>query len=183
MANLDFGAHNALVRTFPEGLRHLSRVSLDSAERAAVMLARSDTASSVRAGHFGDRILGVLFGVRRPNRLADLRLEALRRFAVAVAHGKRHLIDWEKAELRALRFTDVQIGEAAALAEQFRRPVATRGPMYAVLWLLALCVALVSARQYLDALTIAVLMTGAVAVPLLAFAAPRAIWGFRALGN
>lgn len=55
---------------------------LSAVERQIVAFARFDPISSLRPLRRSDRFLAWLFGMKRPNQLADPRLEALRRFAV-----------------------------------------------------------------------------------------------------
>ncbi len=105
-------------RTYPTGLSQV--------ERAAVLLARSDDLAStggVKAG----RLKSFVFGGGRRNALADPQLEGLRRFAVAVAHDKHILAEWERAELIGSGYTHFQLDEAAEIAESFRRAASSRG--------------------------------------------------------
>lgn len=59
-----------------------ARPSLSAMERQVVMLSLGDTRSSLARQSTWRRRLDALLGLRRPNRLADARLEALRRAAV-----------------------------------------------------------------------------------------------------
>jgi hypothetical protein len=95
---------------------------LDATERSAVLLARNDRNSSVRPAGALDRIGTIVFGFRHPNRLADPRLEALRRFAVATAREKRGSVDWERGELQTFGFSEFQIAQAAEIAKRCQRP-------------------------------------------------------------
>jgi len=56
--------------------------ALGPLEQQVVMLSLGDTRSSLPRPSAWRRRLDTLLGLRRPNRLADLRLEALRRLAV-----------------------------------------------------------------------------------------------------
>jgi alkylhydroperoxidase family enzyme len=128
MAYLDLSSPDAVIGsrlTVSSGSQHRR---LNALERAAVLLARSDRASNLAGTGYLSKIAEMLFGLRRPNKLADLRLEALRRFAVAVARGRTRLAQWEQAELQAYHFTDFQIEEAFEIASRFgntRRGAAT----------------------------------------------------------
>lgn len=59
-----------------------ARSSLSAIERQVVMLSLGDPRSSLAGQSAWRRRLDALLGLRRPNRLADPRLEALRRLAV-----------------------------------------------------------------------------------------------------
>jgi len=148
------------------------RPSLNSRERAAVLLARNDRSSSLRTTTYMSKAIEALFGLRRPNRLADVRLEALRRFAVAVANGRRHLADWERMELRTLQFDESQIEEAAALAGTLRKVRSSDR------WILPAASLLLTAvflwiQQYLDDTPVAIIGTLVLAAPLFAAICPR----------
>jgi len=95
---------------------------LSATEREVVKLARLDKTASLKPTGRLYRMAQATFGLpSRPNRLADPRLEGLRRFSVAVAHGGSAMIDREEAQLKALGFSDGQVASAAALASGFRR--------------------------------------------------------------
>jgi len=94
---------------------------LDAREHGAVMLATTDGKESLRGSGRLHRLAVVCFGVPpRPNKLADPRLEGLRRYAVAVAHDTERAASRERDELVALGFSDHQILVAAATAVRFR---------------------------------------------------------------
>lgn len=64
------------------------RAAFDPHERSVIELARSDGLSSLSRPRWRTMLIEALFGVRRANRLADPRLEALRRMAVLLRHGR-----------------------------------------------------------------------------------------------
>ncbi|PXA86912.1 hypothetical protein DMC47_33630 [Nostoc sp. 3335mG] len=173
MAYLDLAAADAITGSYPSAssARSASR-RLNSAERAAVLLARSDRPSSVAGTGYLGKVGEIVFGLRRPNRLADIRLEALRRFAIATAHNKARLAAWEANELRLLRYSEQEIGEASALAGQFRRPRASGSLTYA-LFALLLVGAFLWANRYLEDDVIALIAVAIVAIPFWAAVAPR----------
>jgi hypothetical protein len=70
-----------------------------------VLLARIDPISSVADSSFRRKLRDLLLGPERINPLADPRLEALRCFAVALAHDRDEMADREEARLIALNFT------------------------------------------------------------------------------
>lgn len=71
---------------------------LSDLERSVIAIARRDRVSSLRTPGRLSRWLGVLFGLRTSPRLADSRLEALRRIAVL---SWRHGYTVPAAEVRA----------------------------------------------------------------------------------
>lgn len=118
MAYLDLTAELPLI---PIGHALKSeRTQLNRIEREAVMLAKKDRRSSIRPIGVLRKTAGRLFGLPARNRLADPRLEALRRFAVAIAHDTPARSDDEADALRTLGFTSGQINRARAIAEGFR---------------------------------------------------------------
>lgn len=111
MAYIDFALHEAAASIPPLYLQQ----PLSALERKAVMLGRLDPLSSLHDQGFRQKLRDLLLGPDRTNPLADPRLEALRRFAVAVAHQRDDMIGREQARLSALGFTNSQTGEARAL--------------------------------------------------------------------
>lgn len=78
-------------------------------EERVIALARHDGIGSLQPPGWFDRAIAALFGVgARGRRLADARLEVLRR-AVVVARHRHHLPDAHAAELRAAGFTPRQV--------------------------------------------------------------------------
>lgn len=72
--------------------------TLSALEWSVVAMAETDGTSSLREPSRFVSALGSLFGVRRPNRLANHRLESLRRLAV---HAWRYTWNVPDSELRA----------------------------------------------------------------------------------
>jgi len=120
MAYLDLHAELPMVTIGRTLTPSIERRSLDRTEREAVMLARTDRRSSIRPVGTMRRLAQRLFGLRAPNPLADPRLEALRRFAVAVARDRLASSDRQAAQLASHGFTTAQIGRARSIAERFR---------------------------------------------------------------
>jgi hypothetical protein len=116
MAYLDLAVHETTGFAHPSTLPAPSPRPLSEIERKAVLLARIDPISSVANSSFRRTLHDLLLGPERINPLADPRLEALRCFAVAVAHDRDEMADREEARLIALNFTPGQIGDARALA-------------------------------------------------------------------
>jgi hypothetical protein len=115
-----------------------------------------------------------VFGLRRPNKLADIQLETLRRFAIAVAHNRLRLAEREANELRLFHYSEQEIGEASALASQFRRPRSQGGWINAAFAML-LVAAFLWAKTCLDDSTVALIAVAIVAVPFWAVIAPRKV--------
>jgi len=63
--------------------------ALSPLEQRVIALAQHDDLGSVRPEGRIERLIGSLFGGRRPNRLADPHLESLRCFAVRYWHERR----------------------------------------------------------------------------------------------
>lgn len=147
---------------------------LSATERGAVKLARLDKTASLKPTGRVYRMAQAAFGLpSRPNRLADPRLEGLRRFGVAVAHGGQAMVDREEAQLKALGFSVGQIASAAALAAGLRRGRSSKGMgIYASLsattggmfiWF----------ERYLGDPQISFILALVVALPVWAIASPR----------
>jgi hypothetical protein len=77
----------------------------DRIERQVLILARGDRSSSLRVSPLLDGLLGRLFGTSRPNRLADPRLEALRRLAVTARLRGARAVAAETRRFLAAGFT------------------------------------------------------------------------------
>jgi len=147
---------------------------LSATEREVVKLARLDKTASLKPAGRLYRVAQTTFGLSgRPNRLADPRLEGLRRYGVAVAHGSSAMIDSEEAQLKALGFSNGQIASAAALASGFRSRRSSKGMgIYASLsattggmfiWF----------ERYLGDPQISLILALVVALPVWAIASPR----------
>ena len=79
--------------------------TLSALEWSVVAMAETDGISSLREPSRFLSALGSLFGVRRPNRLANHRLESLRRLAVHAWHYAWNVPDSELREFLAAGFT------------------------------------------------------------------------------
>ena len=90
--------------------------ALSMLERNVILVARRDPLASLEPPGLIERAVAWLFGTRtRSRRLADPKLEALRR-AVVVTRHRRHLPDPVAAELRTLGYGERRIGAFEALA-------------------------------------------------------------------
>ena len=79
--------------------------ALTALEWSIVAMAEKDRISSLREPSRFISALGSLFGLRRPNRLANDRLEALRRLAVYAWHYHWNVPDSELSEFLAAGFS------------------------------------------------------------------------------
>lgn len=102
--------------------------TLTALEWSVVAMAEQDRLSSLREPSRFVAALRSLFGVRLPNRLANDRLEALRRLAVHVWHYRWNVPDSELRDFFAAGFTPAQyqlvqnsIAEARTSRAQHRR--------------------------------------------------------------
>jgi hypothetical protein len=172
MAYLDLARRDEIIAPAPSFLSVPTPRGLDATERSAVLLARNDRNSSIRPAGALDRIGTIVFGFRRPNRLADPRLEALRRFAVATAREKRGSVDWERVELQTLGFSEFQIAQAAEIANRYRRPPAPSLWSHVAAAIL-LFVAFLGLRRELDDVRISAAVALLVILPFWAAIAPR----------
>ena len=96
----------------PLPLSRAVETELGAQERRVVHLARTDQMVSLRRGRLG-RIAHFLFGIEAPHRLADARLEALRRYAI-LYRVKRDTPD-ELSAARAAGFSDGELAIVRAL--------------------------------------------------------------------
>jgi hypothetical protein len=87
------------------------RAAFDARERAVIELARSDPLSSLSRPGFWSGVVQALVGIRRTNRLADPQLEALRRMAVLLSHGRE-----SPAEQRRFLAAGYSAAQCAVLA-------------------------------------------------------------------
>lgn len=130
MAYLDLNADGLNIpigRSLPLPVMFEGR-KLSQIEREAVRLARSDGAGSLYGAGRLRRLAVRCFGLRTPNKLADPQLEALRRFAVAVAHDGAASIAREREQLRMLGRTEGLIEQVESLALSYRpKPRASTG--------------------------------------------------------
>jgi hypothetical protein len=144
---------------------------LSSVERETIRLARFDRASSIRRVGRLRKVAARLFGLPVRSALADPRLEALRRFAIAVAHDTQSSVDREKSELRSFGYTCGQIGRAEGLAARYRRQ-----PSNTIGHLLALPVGIAGGMWFVDFylgnLLVSFITTTTVALPIWTMFAP-----------
>ena len=91
-------------------------------EYQVIELARRDGIRSIRPRSWPTRIAERLFGIRPANPLADPRLEAIRRFAVAVKHGHGSMIE---AEYRQFQAAGYALGHADFIIQRMtdKRPL------------------------------------------------------------
>lgn len=108
--------HIAEVRDAPGTVGRPPEARLSHLERRAVDVARRDPLSSIRAPSRFDRLLVAAFALRRPLPLADAKLEAVRRYAVAARLGGRYHVDRERAALLAHGYSEPQAAMVERLA-------------------------------------------------------------------
>ena len=153
---------------------------LSPQERRVVHLARTDPASSLRAPGSG-RLVRWLFGTAVAHRLADPRLEALRRFAILYRmHGDALAAD-ETALVRSAGISPGAIAHARILIDSAR--TAQRPPR--LIYSLAIIIVMLSMSGFamlvvtpaVDSAIIAAVLAGAAiatVAPLLARTGPSA---------
>ncbi len=109
--------------------------ALGQLERDVVLVSRSDPRSSLRPLGVLGRLGRRLFGFARPNPLADVRLEALRRFAILLRHHRDGLSHGEETRLLDAGFTPEQMRDVRRLVlqEQPRHLVAAIRRRYVAL--------------------------------------------------
>jgi hypothetical protein len=174
VAYLDFSGSELRPATAHQRVAEFPRHDLDARERGAILLARTDGKESLHNPGRLRRLSEICFGLsRQSNKLADPRLEGLRRYAVAVARDTEQSATHEREQLVDLGFSEHQIQIAAATAVRFRAKPA-RG-----LWSAVALVSLVGGAfwgidQYLEDWLIALVVAMAMTVPIVAFAGPRA---------
>lgn len=83
--------------------------SFDKLDEAVLGVASHDGLASLATSNRWVRLAGQLLGLRLARPLADPRLEALRRLAVAARLGTRRIVDREVARARSRGFTAFQI--------------------------------------------------------------------------
>ena len=121
MAYLDFPSSDAPAMAMRPRVIDYPSAGLDDRERGALMLARTDGRQTLRSPGRLRRLSHICFGFpRRPNKLADPRLEGLRRYAVVIAHGPMQSVLREREHLIGLGFSDQQILASEATATRFR---------------------------------------------------------------
>jgi hypothetical protein len=174
MAYLNFSTDELHPLGVPQQTIAPSRRGLSPTEREAVKLARLDRLGSLKPAGRLHRMSQAVFGLsRRSNWLADPRLEGLRRFGVAVAHGGSAAVEREEAHLKMLGFSEAQVAGAAALASSFR-PRRSSGGMGIYASLSATTVGIfVWIDRYLGDPQVSLIVAMVLALPVWAIAAPR----------
>lgn len=89
-------------------------------ERDVLLASRRDRVSSLHGDSPRGRWIASLFGIEPANRLADPRLEALRRFAVLLRRRGDRLLAAEQARIVAAGFTPLQVAEVRRLLQAER---------------------------------------------------------------
>jgi hypothetical protein len=109
MASLPMPAWSQQAFRRPQVVRepghHAAPATLTALEWSIVAIAEKDALSSLREPSRFVTALRSLFGVRRPNRLANDRLEALRRLAVHAWHHRWNVPDSELREFVAAGYS------------------------------------------------------------------------------
>ncbi|MDH7640924.1 hypothetical protein [Sphingomonas oryzagri] len=95
-------------------------VALARVERDVLLASRRDRVSSLRGNSPPSRWIARLFGIEPANRLADPRLEALRRFAVLLRRRGDRLPATEQTRIVAAGFTPLQVAEVRRLLQAER---------------------------------------------------------------
>jgi hypothetical protein len=113
MAYIDF----TLAPSAPRPAAAASAFLLDETEQAVIRLSSRDAPSSVARGGRLSQLAERLFGLARPNPLADPRLEALRRFAILYRRRGEAACAAEEPLLEAAGYTRRQIAHARRLLE------------------------------------------------------------------
>jgi hypothetical protein len=148
--------------------------SLSRVEREAVMLAKFDGASTLYSAGRMQKQVNRLFGFPTPNGLADNRLEALRRFAVAVAHDSAAVVARERDQLLSLGYGDDQILRAEAVALRYRpAPKPSTGFKRALLFAAGLAIGTWLMNGYFDDLIVSTLASMMFGLPIWAIVARR----------
>jgi alkylhydroperoxidase family enzyme len=114
----------------PRATRSLSRspcAALSALEWSVVALARGDLLSSLRQPGRLAVAMGGLFGTHHNPRLADPRLEALRRAAVLIWHQGAGLRDEDLDAFVQAGFTSGQYRLVATSINRWRSPLASNG--------------------------------------------------------
>ena len=105
----------------PAGRTHSAPASFSPLEWSVIALAKNDSLNSLHVPGRVSQAMATVFGVKRSNRLADERLEALRRAAVLVWHSSRLLPQEEMAAFLAADFTAEQLDLLQGSVEKGRR--------------------------------------------------------------
>lgn len=148
--------------------------SLSAQERQVVLLARTDPIASLDPSRLG-RLARLVFGIEPPHRLADARLEALRRYAVLYRVHRAGLAAREIEHARAAGHDDGTLARVRALIDcaHGARPPRTNVPrLAAIIVALALIatVAVWTLTPVVDSPAMASVLTGVGLVTLMALA-------------
>lgn len=95
--------------------RHDPVSRLSALERQVIQLARADSRWSLAGASRFQSALAAVFGLERPNPLADPRLEALRRYAVTLRLSAGRLPRADDDNLMKLSFSSAAIAEIRRL--------------------------------------------------------------------
>jgi hypothetical protein len=118
MAYLDLAADHP----FEASARRIApRQRLSAQERLVVTLSRTDPLRSLRPRRTHSRVLRALFGIEAPHRLADPRLEALRRYAVTYRLRDASVTEAEEAAAQA-GFLASQLAQIRQMTDGARAP-------------------------------------------------------------
>jgi hypothetical protein len=151
MAYLDLNASDLSFTIGRSLAPTVDRSALSNIDRAAVMLARFDSAATLHAAGRLRTMASRVFGLPKRNGLADPRLEALRRFAVAVAHDSPASIARERSQLQTFGYAEEQISRAQSIAARFRpKARASNGAITAVLFAIGLALGTWLLKRYFD---------------------------------
>ena len=157
--------------------RAITTARLGAIERQVVLLSRSDTAASLAARTTVSRISAMLFGIGAPQRLADPRLEALRRYAVMYRLNGDDAAETDAA--RAAGYSDGELAQARGLLDRIRGTAPnTGGRLARLMGSLALLGGLTTASalaliDYFDSEALAIILTGVGLASLLSLFAER----------
>jgi hypothetical protein len=105
---------------------------LGAQERLVVLLSRRDPLWSLRPRTTGSRLLSALFGMEAPHRLADPRLEALRRYAVVYRLEDDGIDEAERIAIKR-GYSPTELGQVRRLVDGARivRPRTSAGTLIA----------------------------------------------------
>jgi hypothetical protein len=120
MAYLDIAEHYVTATPAAGLLEPATLRGLNDAECSTISLARVDRRASIRPAGPPSKAVEMLFGLKPIITLADPRPEALRCFAVAVAHDTPAAAERESAALRRGGYSDAKRMDAAAVATTYR---------------------------------------------------------------
>jgi len=174
MAYLDLTANYLTPRSAHARSTAIDHVHLSSIERDAVMLARRDRMSSLRQPGRLRRAATFVFGLPVKTGLADAKLEGLRRFAVAAAHGNDKAVDRERSAILKLGYSETQARRAEILALQCRPREAT-GIINAIVFAAVVACGTWFIQHMLGDVLISFVLMMLLGLPVWIAAAPRAL--------